>query len=206
MFKVAIVLFVLVGSALCAPEAPLRRAKLTREFGRQQIAVANAVDNDQAEVGVTNEEPQEELPQAKSAPYPAAGFRPERAFNLPTEEADEFNPETKAEEPAVEYGAPAQEYGPPAQEYGPPAADDDSPIEDEEPLNDASEVEAEEEVNPEAERLTLDAGFLRPKFNIRNEKLQSIKAPRAVPQQFVAQPLFYNPSQAFVYTSQYQSW
>lgn len=200
MVKVVIVLFVVVGVAMCAPEAPLRRAKLTREFGRQQIAISNAIDTDQPEVAVTNEDPQSETPQVKAAPYPAAGFRPERAFNLPTEEADEFNPEPKAEEPAQEYGAPSQEYGPPAQEYGPPAADDDFPVEDEEPLSDAPEEE-----NPEAERLTFDSGFLRPKFNIRSEKLQAIKAPRPVPQQFAAQPLIYNP-QAFVYTSQYQSW
>ncbi|KAL5284060.1 hypothetical protein ACFFRR_006374 [Megaselia abdita] len=203
MVKVAIVLLVIVGVALCAPEAPLRRSKLTREFGRQQIAIANAVDNDQPEVAVTNEE--EEQPKlAKSAPYPAAGFRPERAFNLPTEEADEFNPEPKAEEPAQEYGAPAQEYGPPAQEYGPPTTDDDFPVEDEEPLNDAPEDN--EEVIPEAERLTLDNGFLRPKFNVRSEKLQAIRAPKPAPQPFVAQPLYYNPGNAFVYTSQYQSW
>lgn len=197
MFKVSIVLFVVVGVALCALEAPLRRAKLTREFGRQQIAISNAIDSDQPEVEITDEEPQ-----TKAAPYPAAGFRPQRAFNLPTEEeADEFNPAPKIEDPTQEYAAPAQEYGPPAQEYGPPAADDDLPVE--EPLNDAPE---EEQQNPEAERLILDSGFLRPKFNVKSERLQAIRAPKAVHQQFVAQPLFFNPGQPFVYTSQYQSW
>lgn len=207
MVKIVVVLFALIGAALCAPEAPFRRARLTRQFARQQIAVANAVDTDLPEVEVNNEESQQDLPKTKSAPYPPAGFRPERAFNLPTEEADEFNPEAKAveaEEPAVEYGAPAQEYGPPAQEYGPPSADDDTQIDEEEPLADEP-VEAEEEINPESERLTFDAGFLRPKNNIRSEKIQAIKAPRPVEQQIVTQPLFFNP-QAFVYTSQYQGW
>lgn len=185
MVKVAFVLLVVVGVASCAPEAALRRAKLTREFGRQEIAIANAVDSNLPGVVIASDTPQEELPQPKGAPYPAAGFRPERAFILPTEEADEFNPELKAEE-----FAPAQEYGPPAQEYGPPTAEDD-------PLNYA----------PESERLSLDTGFLRPHFNIRSEKLQAIRAPRPVQHQFSAQPsLYYSPGQGFVYTNQYQSW
>lgn len=203
MVKIAIVLFAVIGVVLCAPEAPLRRSRLTRQFSRQQIAVANAVDTDEA--AVNNEEPQADLPQTKSAPYPAAGFRPERAFNLPTEEADEFNPEPRAEEVDDEASlAPAQEYGPPAQEYGPPSADDDTQA-DEEALNDEPVDDNQEEINPESERLTFDAGFVRPSKNIRSEKIRAIKAPQPVQQQFVPQPLFYNP-QAFVYTSQYQSW
>lgn len=185
MVKVAFVLFAVVGVALCAPEATLRRAKLTREFGRQEIAIANAVDSDLPEVVVTSE-----IPQPKSAPYPAAGFRPERAFILPTEDADDFNPEAKAEEIA-----PAQEYGAPDQEYGPPIADDDF------------DGNGDEETIPESERLSLDTAFLRPNFNIRSEKLQAIRAPRPAQQQFAAQPmLYYSPGQGFVYTNPYQNW
>lgn len=52
----------------------------------------------------TTPAPASTTPQA--APYPAAGFRPGRAFNLPTEEK-------KAAEPSPSYGPPADKYGPP---------------------------------------------------------------------------------------------
>lgn len=44
-------------------------------------------------------------------PYPAAGFRPDIEFKLPTQQA-----------PVTTYGLPDSSYGPPAAEYGPPEA------------------------------------------------------------------------------------
>lgn len=56
-------------------------------------------------------------PSSADAPYPAAGFKPDRPFNLPNEVAP---PATAYGVPDNSYGAPPQTYAAPQQEYGTP--------------------------------------------------------------------------------------
>ncbi|XP_014357064.2 uncharacterized protein LOC106709726 [Papilio machaon] len=59
---------------------------------------------------------------ADDAPYPAAGFRPATAFELPSREAV-APPSTSYGVPATSYGAPLATYAAPQTEYGPPVTD-----------------------------------------------------------------------------------
>ncbi|XP_055856219.1 uncharacterized protein LOC129919384 [Episyrphus balteatus] len=114
----------IVAIALCnATPAKLDKIRSTRNrfLARQEVA--------------------EDIP--AQTPYPPAGFRPEVAFDLPTEEkplpptegkliapteeklvapANHYLPPLT--DPAMFYSAPAEVYGPPAETYGPPEISD----------------------------------------------------------------------------------
>lgn len=63
-------------------------------------------------------------PSNEDAPYPAAGFRPAPAFNLPNEVAPPATsygvPDNSYAVPDNSYGAPSRTYAAPQQEYGSP--------------------------------------------------------------------------------------
>ena len=84
-----------------------------------------------------------------NAPYPAAGYRPFRAFELPSRR--DFPPATVYGVPADSYGAPFNTYSPP-QEYGPPK--EDAPKEEE--PKEEKEVEKVEEPKKEEQKENLE--------------------------------------------------
>ncbi|XP_038214011.1 uncharacterized protein LOC119833873 [Zerene cesonia] len=75
------------------------------------------------------------------APYPAAGWKPAKAFDLPTRQ--EVPPSTSYGVPADSYGAPFNTYAPPQPEYGVP----EEPKEN----GEAEDVEQKEETNAKLE-------------------------------------------------------
>lgn len=91
---------------------------------------------------------QEDGQQTEDAPYPAAGFRPAKAFNLPTRE-DLSPPSTSYGVPASSYGAPLNTYAAPQAEYGPPDAEGKSKSEKE----DVESIEGAEKRENKKEKL-----------------------------------------------------
>ncbi|XP_072932382.1 uncharacterized protein [Epargyreus clarus] len=63
-----------------------------------------------------------EAPPPQSAPYPAAGFKPAKEFNLPSRQ-EVSPPATSYGVPADSYGAPLNTYSAPQTEYGAPVAE-----------------------------------------------------------------------------------
>ncbi|CAH0719802.1 unnamed protein product, partial [Brenthis ino] len=70
------------------------------------------------------------------APYPPAGYRPAKAFDLPTRQ--EFSP------PATVYGIPADSYGAPFNTYSPPQ-EYGSPKEEEKEIENVEESKKEQQ-------------------------------------------------------------
>ena len=104
------------------------------------------------------------------APYPAAGFRPAKEFNLPARQEasppstsygvpdDSYGAPLKTyTAPQTQYGAPNTQYGAPDNQYGVP---DNSKAEDQEEIDADAEQQKEEvkeqEENAEAENANLE--------------------------------------------------
>ncbi|CAK1585718.1 unnamed protein product [Parnassius mnemosyne] len=87
------------------------------------VAVAEPPRYRQARLNSAGQEDrQQDTQQNGYAPYPAAGFRPAVAFNLPTRE-ELSPPSTSYGVPDTSYGAPLNTYAAPQSEYGPPDAE-----------------------------------------------------------------------------------
>lgn len=89
------------------------------------------------------------------APYPAAGWRPAKEFNLPTRQ--ETPPATSYGVPADSYGAPFNTYAPP-REYGPP----EEPKEEKEEVENVEQKESakiEEEPKKDAEVVSNQGAY-----------------------------------------------
>ncbi|CAF4852168.1 unnamed protein product [Pieris macdunnoughi] len=89
------------------------------------------------------------------APYPAAGWRPAKEFNLPTRQ--QTPPATSYGVPADSYGAPFNTYAPP-QEYGPPEESKDEKEEDTEKVEKQS-AKLEEEPKKDAEVISNQGAY-----------------------------------------------
>ncbi|KOB67101.1 Ecdysteroid regulated protein, partial [Operophtera brumata] len=89
----------LIAAAVVAEPPSYRQARQNFRFQRQEL------------------DRESTTPSTEDAPYPAAGFRPATAFNLPNEVAP---PATSYGVPDNSYGAPPQTYAAPQQEYGAP--------------------------------------------------------------------------------------
>lgn len=90
---------VLLIAAVAVAEPPRYRQNQNFRFQRQEL------------------DRESTTPSSADAPYPAAGFKPEKPFSLPNEVAP---PATSYGVPDNSYGAPAQTYAAPQQEYGSP--------------------------------------------------------------------------------------
>ncbi|CAH2047732.1 unnamed protein product, partial [Iphiclides podalirius] len=96
------------------------------------------------------EDGQQDAQQTEDAPYPAAGFRPTKAFNLPSRE-DLSPPSTSYGVPATSYGAPLNTYAAPQSEYGPPDAEGKSKSGDNK--EDVESIEGAEKKGEKKEKL-----------------------------------------------------
>ncbi|CAG4935206.1 unnamed protein product [Parnassius apollo] len=86
---------------------------------------------------------QQDTQQTRDAPYPAAGFRPAVAFNLPTRE-ELSPPSTSYGVPDTSYGAPLNTYAAPQSEYGPPDAEGKSKDDEEKDVENLESVKKDE--------------------------------------------------------------
>ncbi|XP_046977691.1 uncharacterized protein LOC124543512 [Vanessa cardui] len=82
-----------------------------------------------------------------AAPYPAAGYRPTKEFNLPSRQ--EFSP------PATNYGIPADSYGAPFNTYLTPQTEYGVPQEESEKEPKDDEVESVEDTKNEEQKENL---------------------------------------------------
>ncbi|VVC98107.1 uncharacterized protein LOC126974493 [Leptidea sinapis] len=92
-----------------------------------------------------------ERQEVESAPYPPAGYRPEKEFNLPPRQ--ESPPATSYGVPANSYGAPFNTYLTPQKEYGAPE-DTTEAVEKVE-----TKAKLEEEPNKDAEVISSQGAY-----------------------------------------------
>lgn len=100
--------------------------------------------------------------QADDLPYPAAGFRPATAFELPSRE-DLAPPATSYGVPATSYGAPLGTYATSAEpqtEYGPPVTDaGDEAKDDVETIEGSGQNDKKEKLEEDADVVSASGAY-----------------------------------------------
>lgn len=112
--KIIACIFVVVLAVVSAEPPRYRSARF--EFQRQESK--------------RSEEREPTTPRDDEAPYPAAGFKPTREFNLPSRQ-EVRPPATSYGVPADSYGAPLNVYSLPENEYGTPRREEGKETESE---------------------------------------------------------------------------